>query len=291
VAGHVLDLLLRAALGVFRPALATGYPVPLCDPAAMAPRVRSEERFAEEVLRRFLGAEVTARDDGSSDRMADALFTLPDGTEGALEVTTIGDRAAQEQESLAAKTDWRVEGATWAWMIHIGHEVIMRDLKQHLPTLVLTCESCGSPDPLLVPSEFRQNAAFCWLRSNEVSMHGFAETSRPGAIDVLPDGGGGVVFEHQHLDEISQWLSARLREPDLAAKIHKLMSTDRAELHLFVRIHEAAMPFSLYYPLAWGNHVPNNSLDAPEGLTGLWLAPQMGEPNLVVERLTRVGPR
>lgn len=48
----------------------------------MAPGVRSEERFAEEVLRRVLGIEVTTRDDGSSDRMADALFTLPDDTEG-----------------------------------------------------------------------------------------------------------------------------------------------------------------------------------------------------------------
>ncbi len=244
----------------------------------MAPGVRSEERFAEEVLRRVLGIQVTTRDDGSSDRMADVLFTLPDGTEGALEVTTVGERAALERESIAAKTDWHVEGATWAWMIHVGRGVTMRELERHLPTLVLTCEMRGSADARAVPYEFRQDEAFRWLGSSDVSMHGFAETSRPGAIDVLPAGGSGAV--HEHLDELPQWLAARLREPDLAENIYKLKATGRAELHLFLRIHDTAMPFSLYYPLAWGDCLPSRLLDAPSGITGLWLAPAWKNPLL-----------
>lgn len=75
---------------------------------------RPEERFAEEVLRRVLRIEVTGRDDGSSDRMVDALFDLPDGRSGALEVTTIGEREAFEREAIAAKNDWHVDGAQWA---------------------------------------------------------------------------------------------------------------------------------------------------------------------------------
>lgn len=109
-------------------------------------------------------------------------------------------------------------------------------------------------------------------------MHGFPETARPGAIDVLPDGGGGAVFEN--LDELPQWLAARLDEPDLAEKLDKLRATQRAELHLFLRIHDTAMPFSLYYPLAWGDYVPARLLDAPTGLTGLWLAPAWKNPTL-----------
>lgn len=109
-------------------------------------------------------------------------------------------------------------------------------------------------------------------------MHGFAETSRPGAIDVLPDGGGGAVYDH--LDELPQWLAARLREPDLVEKIHKLKATGRGELHLFLRIHDTAMPFSLYYPLAWGDYVPSGPLHAPVRVTGLWLAPAWKNPIL-----------
>ena len=40
------------------------------------------------------------------------------------------------------------------------------------------------------------------------------------------------------------------------------------------------MPFSLYYPLAWGAHVPTAPLNAPDGLTGLWLAPAWKNPIL-----------
>ncbi len=210
--------------------------------------------------------------------MPDALFRLPDGRNGALEVTTIGEREALEREAIAAKTDWHVDGSNWAWMVHVGRGVAMRDLVRHLPALVLTCEDHGATEPRLVPYEHRQVEAFEWFATSNLSIHGFPGTSRPGAIDVLPDGGGGAVCEH--LDELAQWLAERLREPDLAEKIEKLRATGRNDLHLFLRIHDTAMPFSLYYPLAWGNYLPSEPLNAPTGLTGLWLAPAWKNPIL-----------
>lgn len=239
---------------------------------------RPEERFAEEVLRRVLDIRVTHRDDGSASRMPDALFELPDGRQGALEVTTIGEAEALEREAIAAKTDWCVEGASWAWMIHVGSGVVMRDFERHLPTLVLACEEEKVRDPRLLSYERRHHEAREWLSRVDVSMHGFPESNRPGAIDVLPDGDGGAVYEH--LDALPQWLAARLREPDLAENIDKLRATGRDELHLFLRIHDTAMPFSLYYPLAWGDYLPDAPLDPPHGLSGLWLVPAWKNPIL-----------
>ncbi len=46
-----------------------------------------------------------------------------------LEVTTIGEREALEREAIAARTDWRVEGSTWAWIVHVGRDVVIRDLE------------------------------------------------------------------------------------------------------------------------------------------------------------------
>lgn len=226
----------------------------------MTQRVRREERFAEEVLRRVLGLEVAQRDDGSAPRMPDALFRLPDGKEGVLEVTTLGERAALEREAIAAKKVWRVEGSKWAWMLHVGGDVVMRDLERHLPALVLTCERESVSDPRLISYAHREIEAFQWFADSDLSMHGFADTNRPAAIDVLPEGGGGAVYEH--LDELPRWIAGRLREPDLAEKIDKLRATDREELHLFLRIHDTAMPFSLYYPLACGGSVPTAPLDS-----------------------------
>jgi len=70
------------------------------------------------------------------------------------------------------------------------------------------------------------------------------------------------------------------RQSDLVENIDKLRATGREELHLFLRIHDTAMPFSLYDPLAWGDYVPADPLDAPDGLTGLWLAPAWKNPIL-----------
>lgn len=195
-----------------------------------------------------------------------------------MKVTTIGERDALEREAIAAKKHWHVAGARWAWMIHVGDRVVMRDLERHLPSLVLMSERLGVPDPRLVPYEEQQVEAFRWFDKNAVSMCGIPESRRHGKIDMLPDGGGGAVFEH--LDELPAWLSARLREPDLHDNIEKLKATGRSELHLFLRIHDTAMPFSLYYPLAWGGCVPASALDAPAALTGLWLAPAWHNPIL-----------
>lgn len=242
----------------------------------VAPRNRQEERFAEEVLRRVLGIEVTQRDDGSAHRMVDALFRLPDGREGALEVTTLAEREALEGEAIAAKTPWHVGGSTWEWRVR-GRGVLRR-LERHSATLVGACESHGVTDPWDLPPENHASEAFEWFADSGFSMRGFPETKRPGAIYVLPDGGGGAVYEH--LDGLPQWLAGRLRERDLAAKIEKLRSTGRDELHLFLRIHQTAMPFCLYDPLACGDCVPTTPLDSSLELTGLWLAPGWKNPIL-----------
>lgn len=212
--------------------------------------------------------------------MPDALFDLPDGRAGALEVTTIGERETLEREAIAGKSDWGVPGARWAWLVYFGAGVSMRALKQNLATLVTSCEAHSATDPRLVPYAHRQDAAFEWFdqSASAVSMHGFPDTKRPGAIDVLPGGGGGAVFEH--LDDLPDWLARRLRQPDLIENIEKLRATGRKLLHLFLRVHDTAMPFSLYYPLAANDYVPSSVLDAPEGLTGLWLAPAWKNPIL-----------
>ena len=120
--------------------------------------------------------------------------------------------------------------------------------------------------------------AFEWFGSSNVSMHGFPSQKRTGAVDVLPKGVGGAV--HNDLDLLPLWLSSRLREQDLVGKQAKLVATGRRELHLFLRVHETSMPFSLYDPLAFGVSVPSAQLEVATGLKGLWLAPAWNNPIL-----------
>lgn len=239
---------------------------------------RGEEAFACQVLRQVLGVTFTKFDDNTEPRQVDALFTLPDGVHGALEVTTIGDEAAIALESLAHRRDWTVPGARWAWIINVGPPVSLDQLRVRIDELVLTCERLGATDPGQIFTVERRSPAFRWLDENDVSMFGSPNTTRPGAIDVLPNGAGGAVFEH--LDELPTWIEAMLARPEIERKLDKLRATGRPELHLFVRIHDPGMPFSLHYPLAFRDAVPTTPLAPPAGLTGLWLGTRWKHPML-----------
>lgn len=238
---------------------------------------RPEERFAGEVLRRVLGATVTQHDDGSSPRMVDGLFELPDGTLGAVEVTTIGEQAALERESLAAKRDWSVPGSRWSWAVYVGADSL-KDLQRHLATIILDCERRSIANPEHVEHEHPTDA-WAWFETSGVRMHGFETLNGPPVIDVIPEAGGGAVWGDS-MDKFPGWLAARFRQPDLTTKIGKLRATRRADLHLFLRVHDTAMPDELYYPLAFGDTIPTEPLHAPAGLTGVWLAPRWRNPIL-----------
>lgn len=225
--------------------------------------LRMEERFAVAVLRGTIGARFTAYDEGRVAGHVDGLFVLPDGREGALEVTTLAEPASMQVEAIAAN-DWIVPGATWAWMVNVGPAVDMRSLHEHIVDLVLTCErlDVNTPDDALVaPRE-----AFAWYEQNDVSMHGFPETNRPGAIDVLPHGFGGAVSDN--LDALPDWLADQFDTPLLG---RKLARTERPEQHLFVRVHQSGMPFAFFHPLAWATAVPLASPHGHGSLTALWM--------------------
>jgi hypothetical protein len=243
--------------------------------------MRNEERAACELLKRVLGATFTAWDDGTKHRQVDGLFVLADANEGArdaaLEVTTLGESVALQSESVAAAGAWHVDGAKWAWHISHGHSLRMNELEEHLADLVLTCEALGvtSPDEARLGS-----AAFDWYEDADVRMHGFPESNRPGAMDVVPKGFGGAVAEH--LDTLPDWLRDEcFPTPLIAGKLAKLADTGRPEQHLFIRVHQTGMPFSLFDPLGRRDIVPTAPLDAPAGLTGLWLVPRWGSGTLL----------
>ena len=49
--------------------------------------------------------------------MVDGVLTMPDGTLGAVEVTTLDRHYALELIGLLAGRTWHVEGARWAWHV------------------------------------------------------------------------------------------------------------------------------------------------------------------------------
>jgi hypothetical protein len=242
--------------------------------------VRAEERFAFQVLRRVLGARVEVYDDNSRPGMVDGLFWLPDGAPGAIEVTTLGSEDALEVEGLLTGREWRVAGARWAWHGWIPPGASVRQFETHLPVVVIACEreNVIAPDALGVVHGEERNAKD-WFISNSVRLHGFPETSNPGAIWVIPDGGGGGAVDYQ-LAALPPWLSAQFEQPLLAEHVEKLSATQLPEQHLFLRLHDSALPEALMVSLSFYESIPVVPPVVPANLTSVWLAPRWKMPIL-----------
>jgi hypothetical protein len=243
---------------------------------------RSEERYAAELVGRVLGATITDRDDGSEAGMVDALFEMPDGRLGALEVTIVADRRAMQAEALGDRLDGlRVPGARGVWTLVADRRVIMRNADRHIASLVLSCEERGLGDPtLLLVEEFVDDPAYrWWVKSHRPSLRGSFETNRPGTVNVMPDLGPAVWV--QDLAGLTDWLHSRFESEPVAGKLRKLSATGRPEQHLFLILHESSdIPPHVLERLNWSDTVPSEPLEPPEGLTGLWLAGRWRNPIL-----------
>ncbi len=250
----------------------------------MPTKLRSEERFAVEVVRRTLRMTVTSVDDNSLPGQVDATFRLPDGTPGALEVTTLGDRAVMEAERLAHEADWRGSGLKWSWWVAVSGAIRVDALKRHLPALLRHCEALHlrSPELLTPPHPHLlgpvAEAYRWWEQHEEVEAHGFPETHNLGRVDVVPAGDGGAVDDH--LSGLSGWLNEQWATSLLSRKVAKLAAIGLPEQHLFLRIHETALPWPLLDGVSFSNVIPPPGLEPPATLTGLWLAARWRNPIL-----------
>lgn len=172
-------------------------------------RERPEERKAREWMADALGVDVVRHEDGSERAMYDFKFEFPDGTLGAVEMTTISDEAAMQWDALTAQPR-RIEGSRWAWMVHrSGRSISVKNLMRHLPRLTEIAEASGCTDMrLLQYGQHRGDSAVVWLRNTGITIHGFPETSNPGAVYLMPD--ERVDMVHDSIDPTLDWLETEL---------------------------------------------------------------------------------
>lgn len=249
--------------------------------------VRAEERFAGEVLRQVLRARVTEWDTNAQPGMVDALFELPDGRLGALEVTTLGDEAELKAENLGRKLHGMIiAGARLCWVLMANAKVIpskadLEVARASLTSLILRCEAEGVSDPRSLRfAENQEHPGYAWWwRVGQPTLFGI-DCSRPGAVDVLPDiGSGGAV--PSTMNGFVEWADAALEAPLLRSKLEKLERSGRPERHLFVRLHDSAdVPFAIEYALSFTTMVPEDGLTPPSPLEGFWICPRWQNPIL-----------
>lgn len=129
--------------------------------------------------------------------MVDGLLKMPDGTLGAVEVTTVGESAALETTSLLAGREWFVRGSKWAWHTWIPAGVSIREFERHLAPAIRAWEAAHIMDPrAFFPPVTHVDESVRWMYESRIRMRAF-ESKAPGAVYVIPEGGGGGAVDYE----------------------------------------------------------------------------------------------
>lgn len=88
---------------------------------------------------------------------------------------------------------------------------------------------------------------------------------------VVPASGGGFIDES--MSGFAAELGNAFNCPHIASHFQKLAAAVADERHLFIALHDSALPFSITSGLALGETLPSEPAPVPDYVTHLWLAP------------------
>jgi hypothetical protein len=241
-------------------------------------RLCRQEREACLIAVRVLEvAEAEAWDVGGRQGAVDVMLTLEDGRKAAFEVTNLAAEGALKLAMLLAKDNhkWSVPGA-WFWTIEIGSLEDLGRLKGCYDNIIRICEGAGVAYPEEIGWSESADPDLQWLVQVSLSvMIGYPEQlakdmKNPGAM-VVPRAGGGVIDES--MTGFAAALSEAFKRPHIQEHFDKLARADADERHLFIPLHDSALPFGISSELVFEDTLPPEPPPVPDSVTHLWLAP------------------
>lgn len=232
------------------------------------------------IAERSLGVTAEPWDVLGRQGVVDAMLTYPDGRRAAFEVTSLAAHRALHTDSLLRTDDhrWPLPGHWW-WSITVGSPSDLLRLRAVYPAIIRLCESANVGDPAALARYPNANSDLRWLvteSSSEMKGHpnvsARTETGAPRQATIRPPAGDGVVDAAlAHLD------SALKRAFDdsehIRTHFEKLARTHAQEHHLFLALHDSALPSSELLALMSGDSLPPSSPPVPDFLSHLWIAP------------------
>ena len=221
----------------------------------------------------MLGVEVEHADDNRVPGHFDARISYGDGREAALEVTTIGDPKAIEM--LSKGTELLIPATRIAWDLRYPVSVRMKDVQRHIPEIICWCDQFGFTDPRRLREGYLSMPAMRWYERSGVRLMGMPTARRGGVVYVLPEGSGGIVDDE--LRGLPAWIESQQTAPWFADNRAKLARSGIKELHLFVRVHDTGLPFSLFAGLIDPIQIRATDPRGMAPLTDLWLLPPYGQ--------------
>jgi hypothetical protein len=215
----------------------------------------------------------------------DVMLTLGDGRMAAFEVTNLGEEDALDLARLLGKIKykWPVVG-DWFWRIEVGSVADLDRLKLCFDEIIRICEAAGEPDPRRIEGGWPTHPSLRWLvRESSSEMTGFpkilAKNLKRPMTEVVPRVGAG--FADESLSGFAAGLAKAFEKPHIQKHFDKLARTGADERHLFIPLHDSALPFSVSSELIFKETLPPDPPVVPDSVTHLWLAPA-GSPRVLL---------
>jgi hypothetical protein len=237
----------------------------------MAPkRPRPEEALAFEIVHRVLDAAVDHHDDNSVAGMVDATITYADGTEAALEVTTLGDQAVMQARSLIVGKHFDVPGAEWAWHATVS-AADSRVFEPNVAALVLACEREEVGNVRYLDAyDPDTEALLAWAGEIDLTLIVLTGHTQKGRVFVASPGAGG--FTDHAVPGFCRWLESQCATNRAAIRsVRKLEASGTTKQHLFLRVHQSALDDQLVISVTDVQSLPVEELVAPENVTDVWV--------------------
>lgn len=245
--------------------------------------LRNDEKAACIVAERVTGGLAKPWDVNGRQGAVDAMLTLPDGRTAAFEIMSYDeDYGIQIDRVLSADDNhWPAVGEWW-WTVQVGSRVDVPRLRQSYARIVALCEAAGveRPDQLYRRHEdvdpditwlVEESSSNMWGHSQVPSVDG----DRVRHVMVTSAGRGGGV--DTLLRGLRKALVDVFDQPVVAKHLRKVAKAEADEAHLCLLLHRSALPFAVADGLWTGTTLPPDAPPSlPEGVTHLWLMPQLG---------------
>lgn len=222
-------------------------------------------------------AEAEAWDVDGRENAVDVMLTLRDGRKAAFEITNLAGEGALHLAMRLSSVNhaWPAVG-NWVWNVEVGSVDDLKRLEKCYAKIIRLCEQAGVPYPYEIAWEPSADADLQWLvHESSSEMTGFPELrvgdmQNPKTI-VVPRAGGGWIDES--LSGFAIALRDAFQKQHIKDHFDKLAKAGTDERHLFIPLHDSALPFGVSSELVFEDTLPPDPPPLPDSVTHLWLAP------------------
>lgn len=232
----------------------------------------SAEKAAFKLIPMYTGAELQHYDHSGRQGAVDALLHFPDGRIAALEVTSAAAPGQRQLESIRRR--WGVHPVNpgqWTWLATVRTPRDFAELKDRAGRIILRCEELGITRAESA-THLTGDTDFDWLVNSKATLRGFPGSPKLGGADpplpVLEGMSGGGRNEGPR--DFEDAVDDLIRGDHVVKRAEKLRRSGYTEQHLFIMVHESALPESAHFSLRM-RRSPFTEIELPPGVTHLWL--------------------